>query len=236
MPRDLIAVISGGFIGGVFWLLTQIIGANTIALSTAVYAYAIIGGIIAAGIAAYLPSDVDHSKVKKLFFVSAVAGLSFPSIISTATNAKDIAQIHGTNKQVQQSVEAVQQQISSPTVNPAQVAQDIKQAGSTLNTSPASADVKLNYDSVSKTAINSLSAKAQQSKDPSDYVKAIEQIGTVPQFHSDVTTKLVQLSNSSNPQVSAAAKPALMRLNYTAFQFNEAAPAATAATASDHHR
>jgi len=171
---------------------------------------------------------LDQTKLEKIFMISAVAGLSFPSVISTIANAKDVAQIQGTNKQVQQSVEAVQQQISSPTVNPAQVAQDIKQAGTTLNANPASADVKLSYDTVSKTAINSLSTKAQQSGNPTDYVKAIEQIGTVPQFHLDATAKLVQLSNSNNAEVSAAAKPALERLNYGGVNFsrvNMAAPA-----------
>jgi len=229
MWQNRFAVTGGGALGGVFWLLTQMVGGTPLTVSAVVYAYAIIGGVIAAGIAIYVSADfLDQTKLEKIFMISAVAGLSFPSVISTIANAKDVAQIQGTNKQVQQSVEAVQQQISSPTVNPAQVAQDIKQAGTTLNANPASADVKLSYDTVSKTAINSLSTKAQQSGNPTDYVKAIEQIGTVPQFHLDATAKLVQLSNSNNAEVSAAAKPALERLNYGGVNFsrvNMAAPA-----------
>lgn len=213
MSKDLISVCLGGLVGGVVWLLTQIIGANNFQLAPAVYVYALLGGMIAAGVATYVPSGVDYTQVKKLFFVSAVAGLSFPSIISTTTNAKIVAQVRDTDKAVQQSVQTVSAQIASPGVNPQAVAQTVQQAGQALNSSPASSEVKLSYDSVSRAAISTLSTKAQNSSNPNAYVNAIEQIGTVPQLRTDAATQLAQLSNSKDREVSAAAKPALSRLS-----------------------
>src|SRR6185312_4964896 len=223
-----IAVIGGGAIGEAFWLVSQFVYGSTYSASALVCADAIGGGAIAAGFAIYVSADfLDKSKLEKMFFFSIAAGLSFPSILSTISNAKDIAQIHSTNRQVQQSVQTVQQQISSPGGNPAKVAQEIKQAGTALSVNPASPDVKLSYDAVSKTAISSLSAKATNAKNPADYVGAIAQIGTVPQFHFDAASKLAELSNSSNVRVSAAAKPALERLTEGTTQLNTEVEAAT---------
>lgn len=219
MWKHRVAVIAGGAIGGVFWLLTQFIGGHALPASALVYGYAILGGALAGGIAVYVSADfLDQTKLEKMFFFSAAAGLSFPSFISTIANAKDVAQIQGTNRQVEQTVS----QVSSPTASPTQIAQAIKQAGTTLSVNPASADVKLKFDAASKTAINNLSATAQHSSDPTNYVKALEQIGTIPQFHSDASSELLELSNSKNPHLSAAARPAFERLNYSTIQFNNA--------------
>jgi phosphate/sulfate permease len=230
MSKGLIAVCGGGLLGGVFWLLTQIAGAATLDLPVSVYLYALIGGIIAAGLATYVPADVDHSKVERMFFISAAAGLSFPSIISTAVTAEDVAQIRGTNKQVERKVEALREQIRSDTTDPAQVAQAIREAGARLSSSPASADVKQSYDAVSRNAVESLGAQAAQSPDPQQYVQAIEQIATVnPQLRDASTAQLIELSRSDKPELSAVARPALERqLNRLPFEVKEAAAATDA--------
>jgi hypothetical protein len=229
MSKDLIAVCLGGLLGGAFWLLTQIVGAESFALSWAAYGYALIGGVIAAGAATYIPADVNQTKANKVFFVSALAGLSFPSVISTAANAEDVAQIKGTNQKVESRVDSVQQQIASPTLNPAEVARDIRAAGVTIDSGPASSDVKQSYQSVSTNALDTLTAKAATAPNPTEYVKAIEQIGSVnPDLRAASTARLIDLSKSDNQSVSDAARPALNRqLGALPFGINEAVAASS---------
>ncbi|MEM9501484.1 MAG: hypothetical protein AAF941_06515 [Pseudomonadota bacterium] len=209
MRGDFATVVAGGVIGGVFWIITQILGADSLNLPFGIYAYGILGGVLAAGVTAYIPDNVDLENLKRLFFVSAAAGLSFPAVISTAVNAEDLASIRKTARDIDRSVVEVSEELSKSRVNPAEVSKSISQASVAVNSGVARAQERDQLEAVGRQAIESLAAEADTARNPAAYVKAIEKIGTAtPSLKLESTAKLIELAESERSSVATAAAPA----------------------------
>lgn len=207
MKDDLVIVVLGGLVGGTFWLITQVLGADTFAIPGGMYAYGLLGGVLAAGAAAYIPDDVDLTNHKRLLFVSALAGLSFPAVINTAVSADDLAAIRDTSKKIDAGVEDVKTQLKEGTAAPGEISNNFEEASAAVKSGTAKPEKVGQLESVGRQALDSLTKDA--SKDPTEYVKAIENIGaTTPGLKLESTAKLIELANSDNSSVAAAAKPA----------------------------
>ncbi|MEM6475519.1 MAG: hypothetical protein AAF687_05070 [Pseudomonadota bacterium] len=207
MKNDFVIVVFGGLVGGAFWLITQILGANTFAIPGGLYAYGLLGGVLAAGAAAYIPDDIDLKNHKRLLFVSALAGLSCPSVINTAVSAEAVAQIRDTSKKIDKSVGDVSEKLADENASPGDISNSFTSMSGAVNSGAASQQDVGEVESVGRQALDTLAKDAD--KNPDEYVKAIEKIGaTTPALKLESTAKLLELANSDNSAVAAAAKPA----------------------------
>jgi len=207
MGKDFFAVGSGGLLGGFFWIVTQVIGANSFDLPLSIYLYGLLGGFFAAGVAVYLPGDTDLTQVKRVFFVAAVAGISFPSVIGTALTAEDLAQLRSQTAKVEETTDAVEIAL---TENPLSVADRLSEAALVVNSGVVKPEAKVRFESTSMAALDQLTDQAETASDPEQLVKTIDRIGTLsPELQSQSAARLATLANSENQATSRAATDAV---------------------------
>lgn len=207
MEKDFFAVGAGGLLGGFFWIVTQVIGANSFDLPLSIYLYGLLGGFFAAGVAVYLPGDTDLTQIKRVFFVAAVAGISFPSVIGTALTAEDLAQLRVQTAKVEESTDAVAVALAE---NPLTVDETLGAAALAVNSGFVKPEAKVRFESTSMAALDQLTNQAQTSSDPDEIVKTIDRIGTLsPELQSQSAERLATLANSENRATSRAAANAV---------------------------
>lgn len=208
-------ITAAGFCGGLLWIVTQIIGTPDPGLEIKHFLYALGGGWLAAGLYAYTGDDPDTTKPEKMFFLSMLAALSFPSIVSNATNAEVIGKKR-VNASAVDKVADAQTSIAEAADRPEALVASLEDAKSKVERPSVDAEVREALSDVSVEAVRQLEVQATMSQDPERFTAAIEQVAAVdPRAARKSIATLGTLAASEDTAVSEAATQSLNRLRPT---------------------